>query len=154
MPRPGYFPRFFAWPIGEALRGAFFLGDGTFTIGYVVEVFRNPIYLEGLANAFLLAVASTILSALLALPLAFLSDRFIFPGKTLLSGLILIPMVLPPFVGAIGIKQILGQEGALNALLETLGLLETGSPHRLAGTGQVLGSRRDERSPALIRSST
>ena len=134
-----FFTFFFAWPIGEALRGAFFLGDGTFTIGYVVEVFRNPIYLEGLANAFLLAAASTILSALLALPLSFLSDRFIFPGKTLLSGLILIPMVLPPFVGAIGIKQILGQEGALNALLETLGLLRPDHPIDWLGRGRFWG---------------
>ena len=54
-----FFVFFFAWPIGETLRGAFFTGEGMFTLSYVIEVFRNPIYLEGLTNAFLLAVAST-----------------------------------------------------------------------------------------------
>ena len=129
-----FFIFFFAWPIGETLRGAFITGEGTFTVSYVAEVFRNPIYLEGLANAFLFALASTVLSVFLALPLAFLSDRFVFPGKSLLSGLVLVPMILPPFVGAIGIKQILGQEGALNALLQALGLM---SPLITRSTGWV-----------------
>ena len=75
-----YFALFFAWPIVETLRGAFITNDGSFTLSYLLEVFRNPIYLEGLSNAFLLAVASTALAIVLALPLAFLSDRFAFPG--------------------------------------------------------------------------
>ncbi len=134
-----FFVFFFAWPIGETLRGAFFTGEGTFTLSYVIEVFRNPIYLEGLTNAFLLAVASTILTVFLALPLAFLSDRFIFPGKSILSALILVPMILPPFVGAIGIKQILGQEGALNALLQALGLMSADHPTDWLGQGRFWG---------------
>ena len=52
-----YFALFFAWPIVETLRGAFITNDGSFTLSYLLEVFRNPIYLEGLSNAFLLAVA-------------------------------------------------------------------------------------------------
>ena len=134
-----FFVFFFAWPIGETLRGAFFTGEGMFTLSYVIEVFRNPIYLEGLTNAFLLAVASTILTVFLALPLAFLSDRFIFPGKSILSALILVPMILPPFVGAIGIKQILGQEGALNALLQALGLMSADHPIDWLGQGRFWG---------------
>jgi iron(III) transport system permease protein len=134
-----FFVFFFAWPIGETLRGAFFTGEGMFTLSYIIEVFRNPIYLEGLTNAFLLAVASTILTVFLALPLAFLSDRFIFPGKSILSALILVPMILPPFVGAIGIKQILGQEGALNALLQALGLMSADHPIDWLGQGRFWG---------------
>jgi iron(III) transport system permease protein len=134
-----FFVFFFAWPIGETLRGAFFTAEGIFTLSYVIEIFRNPIYLEGLTNAFLLAVASTILTVFLALPLAFLSDRFIFPGKSVLSGLVLVPMILPPFVGAIGIKQILGQEGALNALLQTLGLMSAEHPIDWLGQGRFWG---------------
>ncbi len=56
-----------------------------------------------------MAVFSTALTILIALPLAFLTDRFLFPGKSLFSALILVPMILPPFVGAIGIKQILAR---------------------------------------------
>jgi iron(III) transport system permease protein len=134
-----FFVFFFLWPIGETLRGAFFTGGGRFTASYVAEVFRNPIYLEGLSNAFLLGIASTILATLLALPLALLSDRFLFPGKEILSALVLVPMILPPFVGAIGIKQILGQEGALNALLRSLGLMSVDHSIDWLGQGRFWG---------------
>jgi len=99
---------------------------------------RNPLYLGGLKNSFLLAVAATMLALLLALPLAFIADRYRYPGKTLLSSLVLMPMILPPFVGAIGIKQIFGQYGALNALLIATGPARpagrsTGSPRVRSG---------------------
>ena len=81
-----FFLFFFAWPIGETLRGAFFTGEGTFTAAFIAEVFRNPIYLEGLVNASLFAVTSTILAVFLALPLAFLSDRFLFPAPSSATG--------------------------------------------------------------------
>ncbi len=54
---------------------------------------------------------------LIALPLAWVGNRFEFVGKKLLSALVLVPMVLPPFVGAIGFQQILGVYGALNSWL-------------------------------------
>jgi iron(III) transport system permease protein len=134
-----YFALFFVLPIVETLRGAFFTSDGTFTLSYIVEVFRNPIYLEGLTNAFLLAVASTMVAIILALPLAFLSDRYLFPGKPILTGLILVPMILPPFVGAIGVKQILGQEGALNALLQAIKLMDAEDSIDWLGQGRFWG---------------
>ncbi len=134
-----FFALFFLYPIVQTLRGAFVDGDGTVTFDYVIEVFRNPIYVEGLQNAFMLAVFSTILSLFIALPLAFLADRFLFPGRGLLSALILVPMILPPFVGAIGVKQILGQEGSLNALLRMLGILGEGVTIDWLGEGRFWG---------------
>lgn len=118
-----FFAVFFLYPIAQTLKGAFLDGKGEVTFAYVAEVFRNPIYIEGLRNAFLLGVFSTLAALALALPLAWLADRFEFAGKKYFAGLLLAPMILPPFVGAIGIQKILGQQGALNALLHSLGLL-------------------------------
>ncbi len=134
-----FFALFFVWPILETLRGAFFEPGGGFTLAYAAEVFRNPIYLEGLWNSLLMAIFSTGLSIAIALPLAFLTDRFLFPGKGLLSAFILVPMILPPFVGAIGVKQILGQAGAFNALLESLGLLDPAHPIDWLGQSRLAG---------------
>lgn len=119
-----FFAAFFLYPIGQTLEGAFLDGKGNFTFAYVAEVFRNPIYLEGLRNAFLLGVFSTLAALGLALPLAWIANRFDFFGKRLFAGLLLAPLILPPFVGAIGIKKILGQEGAFNAWLHHVGLLD------------------------------
>ena len=134
-----FFAVFFIWPVAETLRGAFVGADGKPTFDYVVEVFRNPIYLDGLWNSLLMGVGSTGLAALIAIPLALLSDRYIFPGKGIWGALILVPMVLPPFVGAIGMKQILGQAGALNALLEAVGLVDRSHPMDWLGRSQLAG---------------
>ena len=121
-----FFGCFFAWPVIQTVRGAFFDAGGNFTLDYILEIGRNRVYLEGLQNAFLLAVASTTLTVALSVPLAWIADRFDFPAKRALLALVLVPMVLPPFVGAIGLKQILGEYGAFNAALTHLGLLHNG----------------------------
>ena len=134
-----FFALFFLWPIAETVRGAFVGSDGRFTLDYIAEVFRNPLYLEGLWNSFQIGIFSTLLAALIAMPLAWMSDRFNFPGKPLLGALVLVPMIMPPFVGAIGVKQILGQQGALNAFLADLGILNPDAPIDWLGEGRVWG---------------
>lgn len=133
-----FFGAFFIWPIWQILQGGFFDAD-QFTMKYVVEVFRNPIYLEGLRNSFGVAVFSTLLSALIAVPLAFIADRFEFPGKKIFMGLVLLPIMLPPFVGAIGVKQMFGQTGAVNAVMHHLGILATDQTIDWLGQGQFWG---------------
>lgn len=121
-----FFAAFFAWPIWQILRGGFVDADGQLTFAYLRALLADPLYVEALRNSFLLACATTTLALLLALPLALISDRFLFPGKAFLGSLVLVPMILPPFVGAIGIKQIFGQYGAFNSLLVSLGLRPEG----------------------------
>jgi iron(III) transport system permease protein len=94
------------------------LGEG-FTLRHVAVVFQNPILREGLVNATLIAIATTSLCVVISLPLATLTARYRYPLKGLWNALILVPLILPPFVGAIGLKMILGRAGALNALLGT-----------------------------------
>ena len=121
-----FFAAFFLWPVLQILKGGFVDADGRLTFAFLGELLRNPLLLGGLKNSFLLAVATTLLALLVALPLAFVADRYRFPAKILLTSLVLIPMILPPFVGAIGVKQIFGQYGALNALLIAIGARPAG----------------------------
>ncbi|MEQ1862102.1 MAG: iron ABC transporter permease [Chthoniobacteraceae bacterium] len=134
-----FFAAFFLYPISQALGGALFDADGHFTLDYIAEVFRNEVYVEGLRNAFFLAVFSTIATTAIALPLAFLTDRFDFPGKKILGALLLVPMILPPFVGAIGIRALLGGYGAVNSALQKLGLLGENEVIDWLGHGQFWG---------------
>lgn len=135
----GFFGVFFVWPIWQILRAGFTTAEGALTLDYIGAVFANPIYVEGLQNSFLMGVWSTVFAMALALPLAYIADRFEFPGRKALGAMILLPLMLPPFVGAIGIKQILGQYGALNALLTNLGLLRDGATIDWLGQGQFWG---------------
>lgn len=134
-----FFCAFFLWPILQILKGGFIDADGHLTFAYLGSLLTDPLYLGGLANSFGLALTTTILALLLAVPLALVTDRFLFPGKSLLSALILVPLVLPPFVGAIGLKQILGQYGALNALIIELGLRPSGWTFDWLAANQFLG---------------
>jgi iron(III) transport system permease protein len=134
-----FFGLFFVLPIAIAVRGAFLDQTGAPTLDYIREVFRNPVYLEGFTNALRLAVGSTLLAFLIAAPLAWISERFEFPGKSTLSALLLLPMMLPPFVGAIGFRQIFGQEGAVNALLRAVGWLGQNQVIDWLGAGREWG---------------
>ncbi len=130
---------FFLYPVGMTLAVAFKDTDGSFTLAYILGVFRNPVYLEGLWNSLMMGIFSTLASIAIAFPLALASHRWIFPGKKLLGVLILAPLVLPPFVGAVGIKQILGVSGSLNALLIDLGMMNPAQPADWLGEGRFWG---------------
>jgi iron(III) transport system permease protein len=133
-----FFAVFFLFPVARTVSEAFFV-NGRFSLRYVMDVLQDATYLEGLANAFRLGFWSTVVAVGIALPLAILADRFEFPAKRLLTTLLLVPLVLPPFVGAIGIKQILGQSGALNSFLSLLGLVDMDQPVDWLGQGRFPG---------------
>ena len=116
------------WPLAEGVRGAFVDGRGRLTFAYVATVFRNPITLEGLRNALAIAVLSTAIAGAVGVGAALLLHRFDFPGRRLLAALVPLPLMVPPFVGAVGMKQLLGRAGALNALLERVGLGDPSAP--------------------------
>ncbi|MCA9304144.1 MAG: iron ABC transporter permease [Phycisphaerales bacterium] len=113
---------FLLYPIGLTVRGGFAedvsTGDG-WTLDHLMLVFRDPLLIKGIVNAFKIAITTTLLCIIVSLPLAVLSANFSFPGKKLLNAMILVPLILPPFVGAIGIRALLGRAGALNALFGT-----------------------------------
>src|SRR5688572_341689 len=134
-----FFTCFLLVPIWSTVQVAFQSSQGGWTLEHVWEVFRNPLYREGLWNSLVLAVFTTLGCLILSVPLAVLFTRFEFPGKALLNSLMLMPMILPPFVGAIGVRAMLGQAGAVNSLLMKLGLMDPEHPTDWLGQGQMLG---------------
>ena len=121
----------FFWPLGTVVSGGFWV-DGRFTLRYLLGVFENPIYVEGLFNSLKIALGTTGLAMGVALPLAWIANQFEFRGKSAFSALVLVPMILPPFVGAIGFQQMFGAYGMVNALF---GL----GPRDWLGGGQYAG---------------
>lgn len=122
------FAVFFLWPLAESMRGAFVDARGNLTLAYVTHVFQNPVYLLGFRNSLLIAVISTLLCALVGVPLALVFTRWEFPGRRWLAVLIPLPLFVPPFVGALGIQRLLGPTGAVNAALAVLGLSDPTAP--------------------------
>ncbi len=113
---------FLLYPIWLTVRGGFADDPATgtgFTLDHLLLTIRDPVLRAGIFNALGIATATTILSILISLPLAMLSAKYRFPGKAFFGAAILVPLILPPFVGAIGMKAILGRAGSLNELLGT-----------------------------------
>jgi iron(III) transport system permease protein len=119
-----FFALFMIWPIAQILRAGFTATTGGFTLRYVSLIFQNPVMVQGLVNAALIAVTVTLITLAISIPLAILSVRYDFPGRALLTGLLLVPLVLPPFVGALGMRLVLSRFGPLTQLLsdEPLGI--------------------------------
>ena len=118
-----FFIVFMLYPLGYVFSGAFFTDEG-FSLVFFGLMLSSPNYTVILANSINLGLAVTLFTTLLSLPLAFLLVRYDFPGKGLLNGLILIPLVLPPFVGAIGMRQLLARFGSINLLLLQMGVID------------------------------
>src|SRR5207249_11876072 len=72
-------------------------------------------------------------------PIAMLSVRYDFRGKSILCTLLLLPLVLPPFVGAIGMRQILGRFGMLTSVGQDIGLIPRGHPVDWMGINRIGG---------------
>ncbi len=121
------------YPIGLTVWGGFESVDGGFTLHHIIAIFRDPTLLAGLVNALLIAVLTTFLCFVIALPLAVLNARCEFPGKKIFGALVLVPLILPPFVGAIGLHHLLGRAGSINTALLDLGLV--GEPIDFIGRG-------------------
>ena len=129
-----FFTIFLLWPILQVVAGGFLRSDLHPTPNFVALVFQDPVLRHGLLNATIIAVLVTLLSLLIAVPLAVLGVRYDFPGRRMLSGLLLVPLVLPPFVGAIGIRLILGRFGPATQLLGSPALgIDWLGRYRLAG---------------------
>lgn len=68
------------------------------------------------------ATASTVLCVLLGVPMAVVLARGVFPGRSFLRALVLLPLVLPPVVGGIALLYTFGRQGLLGQHLEAFGI--------------------------------
>jgi len=114
---------FLVWPMAHVFSRALWDKQG-FTLLYITGLFTNPVQLETIATSFTIAFGVTAGCVMVALPLAWLFARYAFPGKAVWSGLLLLPMILPPFVSAVGMKMLFARAGALSTLMMNLGLAE------------------------------
>jgi iron(III) transport system permease protein len=106
---------------------------------YVRVVPYSPFLWECLRNSLGVAAVTSVLTTLLCLPLALWFSRYRFPGRSLLAGLLLVPLIVPPFVGAIGLERFLQRYGTFNLWLMQLGVLSPAAPIDWLGQGGFAG---------------
>ena len=91
--------------------------DGWPTARPLLAFFGRSLFVEALMNTLLSGVLAVVFGSVIGVPLALLTVRYSFPGRAVLGTLAVLPLVIPPFVGAVAFQQILGRSGTVNLLL-------------------------------------
>ena len=114
---------FFAYPVGAiVVRGL--RPDGHWQLGVFGEVLRDPYQRRIAWFSLWQAAASTVLTMVVAMPMAALFARFEFRGRRVLWSLLLVPFVLPTVVVGAAFLALVGPKGTTGVDLHgTIGLV-------------------------------
>ena len=109
---------FLVIPIGNVFYTAFVNADGQFTLGHFSAFLHQSLLTESFKNSLYVAVMATVFASLIAVPLAYFTIRFRFKGALIIQTLGILPLIMPPFVGAVAMQLIFGRSGSVNLLLD------------------------------------
>ena len=73
------------------------------------EILSSPVVTDALWLSMISSLAATALSGVVGIPLAWLIARVDFPGRSVVRGLVTLPLVLPPVVGGAALLFALGR---------------------------------------------
>ena len=104
-------------PVGLVVYTAFVTDTGALTLGHFGNFLAQDLFREAFFNSLWVALASVVFASLIAVPLAYLTVRFEFRGALIIQTLGVLPLIMPPFVGAVALQLIFGRSGSLNLLL-------------------------------------
>lgn len=113
-----YLAAFLLVPVGTVFVTAFRDADGSLTLGHFGSFFTTALMRESFVNSLFVAGVSVVIASLIAVPLAYITVRFQFRGALLIQTLGVLPLIMPPFVGAVAMTLIFGRSGSVNLLLD------------------------------------
>jgi iron(III) transport system permease protein len=93
-------------------------GSGAFTLINFYDFARTDLFITSFWNSMYVATMTVALASLFALPLAYLTTRFEFRGSGVVQMLGFIPLIMPPFAGAVAMQLLFGRNGTFNLLLD------------------------------------
>lgn len=97
-----------------------FTGENRFANYAKFFSLESPANLEALWNSIYISIFSVICCAVVGVTMAFLLERYEFPGRRLLSVLVLVPMALPPLVGVLSFTFLYGESGIFPRIFQQL----------------------------------
>ncbi|HEX9693987.1 MAG TPA: ABC transporter permease [Actinomycetota bacterium] len=81
------------------------------------DVLTSDSSLTALRLSIVVATSAAMLSLVLGFPLAWVLSRSSFPGRRVVRGLVILPLVMPPVVGGVALLAVFGRRGFLGAPL-------------------------------------
>jgi len=83
----------------------------------LVQDLTSPDSISALRLSLVCSLGATALSVLFGMPLAWILARVSFPGRALVRGLVLLPLVLPPVVGGVALLAAFSRRGIVGEYL-------------------------------------
>lgn len=93
-------------------------GTSNLTLVNFLDFFRNDLFVRSFWNSVYVSSLSVVWATVFALPLAVITTRFEFRGAMLIQTLGFLPLIMPPFVGAVAMQLLFGRNGSVNLLLD------------------------------------
>ncbi|MCR0985712.1 ABC transporter permease [Roseomonas populi] len=93
---------------------------GGFTLAHFGDFLSNDLFTTSFLNSLYVSLMSVVVASLIALPLAYFTTRFEFRGAILVQTLGVLPLIMPPFAGAVAMGLLFGRSGTVNLLLGDL----------------------------------
>lgn len=124
LPGVGYLALFFGLPLVRVVAGSFSSGDPSaplFSLDAWTTLLTTPAHLDGLWFSIWLAIAPTLLSLLVSLPLAALMQAN-ETSRKFFGALYRIPLVVPGIIAAFLVLVMLDRGGMIARILTPLGL--------------------------------
>ena len=90
------------------------------TLDYFTKFFARKYYWSTLVNSFYVTVCSTIIASVIGLPMAYVLRSVKIPGSKYLNILIVISYLSPPFIGAYAWIQLLGRNGFVTQIINSI----------------------------------
>lgn len=110
---------FLVLPVIQVIYVAFLDAQtGTMTLQNFRDFFNTSLFRESFVNSFYVSAMSVVFATIIALPLAYITTRFNFAGTAIIQSLGFIPLIMPPFVGAVAMSLLFGRNGSVNLLLD------------------------------------
>ena len=104
-------------PVGTVVYVAFTNSDGSLTLSHFGSFFQLTLMRESFYNSLYVGGMSVLIASIISLPLAYFTMRFQFRGAILIQTLGVLPLIMPPFVGAAAMQLLFGRSGSVNLLL-------------------------------------
>lgn len=113
--------------------------NGVFSVQNYTDFFgpKAAANLEALWNSVYISLLSVFFSALIGVPLAYIFNRYDFPGRQFFSNIAIMPIVLPSLVGVMAFMFLYGEAGLVpNFIKDIFNLSEV--PFSIGGVSGIL----------------
>lgn len=110
------------YPLFALFRASLFDAQGQFSVASYGDFVRLKYYRQAFFNSFKVSGLAMFFAILLGVPIAYAMTRYNIKGKSIISTMIIMSLLSPPFIGAYSWILALGNNGFITRFLNSIGI--------------------------------